>query len=771
MHDGPKRRRRLLSLGGGALALFLLALVPAWAGAAGPVVGDTWASRVEARSARLSAEIDPQGSPTSGYFEYASEADFLAKGFAGARKVNLNSIGSGSGFITVLFPTIAGLEPDTTYLYRLTATNGGGTTVAPPTPPYHLLRTQPLGGGQALLDDRGWEMVSPIDKNGGQVDQPGVIAGGGVLQAASQGSLITYSSSSSFAGGQGAPPASQYLATRTSSGWDTRNLTVPIFSGSYDNAEGGAPYRVFSGDLARGLLLNGKSCRGDVTSGCPVANPTLSGTGAPAGYQDYYLRDNGSGSFESLLDSGDIGGLGLDPADFELRFAGASPDLTHVVLVTCSKLSVAATDGCGGSGDNLYIWSPGGAPVLLNGALPGASLAAQSGAVSTNGDRVYFYRGGDLYLNDGGTIKQVDADAGGAGTFEIASADGSLAYFTVGAHIYRYSSSADAATDITHSGGVQGVLGAASDGSHLYYLNGSGLRLCTAADAAADCDAASTKVADDADAANYPPATGTARVTANGATLLFVATTPLSDSSGHTFDNTDLVTGDLDSQVYIYDAGGETLTCASCNPTNERPIGPSTIPGAIANGAGPFATVSYKPRVLSTNGKRVFFDSDDALVLTDTNSASGTGAGIGDAYQWEAQGEGSCSAAGGCQALVSSGRDAGGARFIDASASGDDAFFLTGAALVSIDPGSVDLYDSRVGGGFPDPPIPIPCEGDTCQVLPPEPTDPTLTTLLEGLGNPRVHYTRYKHHFKRPHREKHHKRHAHKRRGRPGGRR
>jgi hypothetical protein len=36
------------------------------------------------------------------------------------------------------------------------------------------------------------------------------------------------------------------------------------------------------------------------------------------------------------------------------------------------------------------------------------------------------------------------------------------------------------------------------------------------------------------------------------------------------------------------------------------------------------------------------------------------------------------------------------------------------------------------------------CEGDACQVLPPEPTDPTLTTLLSGRGNPRPRYRQYR---------------------------
>jgi hypothetical protein len=38
---------------------------------------------------------------------------------------------------------------------------------------------------------------------------------------------------------------------------------------------------------------------------------------------------------------------------------------------------------------------------------------------------------------------------------------------------------------------------------------------------------------------------------------------------------------------------------------------------------------------------------------------------------------------------------------------------------------------------------PIPCTGDSCQVLPPEPVDPTLTTLLPGPGNRAVRWRVY----------------------------
>jgi hypothetical protein len=587
-------------------------------------------------------------------------------------------------------------------------------------------------------------MVSPADKNGGQVAYPETLANGGLLQAAGSGGALTYSSATSFSGGEGAPPASQYFATRSAAGWSTENLTVPVFSGSYDTLEGGAPYRLFSADLARGLLLNGKRCRGEASGGCSVANPPLPGTDAPAGFQNYYLRTTAGPSFEALLGSSEVAMAAQGASDFHVRFAGASADLTHVVLASCSKLSAAAVDGCPGA-ENLYEWSSNAPLRVLNGATPGATLAAQAGAVSEGGGGVYFYAGGNLFLRDGdGSLKAVDADAGAGGTFELASADGGLAYFSKAGHLYRYNATADAVSDLTPSGGLAGVLGAAADGSYLYYLSGSGLRLCAAADTVTSCDAASTVVASAADASNYPPATGTARVSANGTAIAFISTTPLADLAGKVYDNTDLATGEPDSQVYLYNASADQLTCVSCNPTNGRPIGPSSIPGAIANGAGPTATISYKPRVLSADGRRLFFDSADALALADTNTALGGSTGIGDVYQWEAQGEGTCTRPAGCVDLLSSGRDPEGGRFADASADGTDAFFLTGESLVKADPGGVDLYDARVGGGFLDPAVPIPCLGDSCQELPPDPGDPTLTTLLAGPGNPAVRFQKHK---------------------------
>lgn len=71
----------------------------------------------------------------------------------------------------------------------------------------------------------------------------------------------------------------------------------------------------------------------------------------------------------------------------------------------------------------------------------------------------------------------------------------------------------------------------------------------------------------------------------------------------------------------------------------------------------------------------------------------------------------------------------------------------------------------------PEPLEPIPCFGDNCQVLPPEPRDPTLGTTVPGLGNPKVHYTHYGSKRKgRRHQRGHHKKKSGKRNTGKGGR-
>ncbi len=726
-----------------AVGLFLSATAQA---AGPPQIAAVWSSEVVASSARLRAEINPEGSHTTYHFNYiaqkAYEANLAAghEGFAGAAKAPAGSdpsIGEGSAKLAV-FQSVGNLSPETAYRYRVQATNGAGTETKGP----YALTTQGLGTGQLLADSRGWEMVSPVEKNGGQVEAAGEIDGGGVLEAAAQGGAITYSSPASFGqGAQGAPAASQYISRRAPSGWLTESITTPMLSGSYGEHPSGVPYQLFSSDLARGIVLNGEHCRRQEPSSCPIANPPLPGSGAPAGYQDYYLRNDETGAFAALMTQANSPSLSLSSSQFDLALAGASSELAHVVLSTCAKLTadaseVAGTEGCDPSEPNLYEWSGGG--LALVNVSPGAKLAAQGGAVSSDGQRVYFTDAGKLWLREGsGAPHEVAA----AAAFQTATPSGAFAFYTkeVSAgdvHLYRYSA-AGASTDLTPSGGVAGVLGASEDGSRVYYQDAAALKEWHAGSTTTVASGAGA-----AQASDWPPTTATARVSADGETLLFLSTERLTG-----YDNTPAepaacgreVGGVFQTEpcpeVFLWRTTGGGLSCLSCNPTNERPTGPSTIPGAYANGTegalgpGQIVTDSYRPRALSASGRRAFFDSRDALVLSDTDKAP-------DVYEWEAQGEGTCAKPGGCLSLISSGRLAGGAAFVDASASGSDAFFITEGSLAPADPGSADLYDAREGGGFPVPPSEIPCQGDACQTLPPEPEDPEPGTLRENPGNP-----------------------------------
>lgn len=720
------------------LGLLMLAAVigAAEVEAAGPPqIPAAWATEASSASVRLNAEINPAGSATTYHFDYLTLAAFEANvkaskdGFSGAFKVPAGAdpgIGAGS---TTLFPSqsFSGLQFETSYRYRVVAENDAGPTVGPE----HTFFTQGLGGPLKLLDNRGWEMVSPVEKNGGDVQGFGLSLGTSLLQAAPDGQTISFGSATSFGvGAGGAPAVSRYLSRRQPGSWSVENVSVPQLSGGYGERPNADPYRLFSTDLATALLSNGQRCRGEAGA-CPVANPPLAGSGAPAGYRNYYLRQ-GSG-FRALLGEADVDDLSAE--DFELQFVGSSPDLRHVVLSSCSILTddaneLAEEGGCNPAAPNLYEWSEGQLWLvnLLPGETqgsPGAFLAAPSGAVSSDGSRVYWTTAaGNLYLREGGNTVQVDGapEVGGGGSFQTASANGAVAFFTKAGHLYRYDVAGAVTTDLTPGGGVEGVLGASADGSHIYYLTASGVFLRNGT--------ATVPVAAAADSTDYPPATGNARVSPDGAHLAF-----LSKASLTGYDNVGQASRLPESEAFLFDATAGplgTLACLSCNPTLGRPLGPSTIPGAVGGGEGPDVVPAYRPRALSADGRRAFFDSDDSLVLQDTDKAP-------DVYEWEAQGVGSCDRAGGCVNLVSSGRQ--GATFADASANGSDAFFLTGGSLVPSDPlNTIDLYDAREGGGFPLAPKPIPCEGDACQPLPSPPEDPAIGTTVPGQGNPPVHY-------------------------------
>jgi hypothetical protein len=744
----------------------LVAAICLWqapvATAEAPSITSVSVEGVTATSADLHGGVNPHGVETRFRFEYLTEAAYLANppsdAFAGAiwsPATGSLLVGSGMTPVPVRSQHLAGLNPETTYRYRLRAENSNDEVVFSTARPFS---TEAPTNVFELLDGRGWEMVSPLDKAGGAVQPPGQISGGGVFQAAAAGGALTYSSADSFgAGAQGAPAGSQYLATRGAGGWRSSNITTPLLSGSYGDEPDGVPYQLFSSDLSTALLSNGERCRGDAAGGCPVANPPLPGSGAPAGFRDYYLRTP-SGAFVSLLTAADLTHTNLGPEQFELRLVGATPDLSHVVLSTCAALTadaveVPAPGGCDQADQNLYEWSGGplslvnGLPGEVIGSLTSAKIAASSGAISADGSRVYFTWEGEIYLDEGGTTKTVLGTSGG--TFEASSSDGSIAYILDSGELDRYSASTGTLTQLTTGGGVEGVLGTSADGSTVYYALSGKVFLWSGSTVA--------EVASSAASSNWPAATGTARVSPDGSHLVFLSAAELTG-----FPSEGL------AEVFLYgpNPGGPMLTCVSCDPTGEKPTGSSSVPGAIENGSGAQALDAYKPRVMSTAGDRVFFDSTDDLVSHDANGAS-------DVYEWEADGNGTCVRPGGCVQLISSGKGSAPSYFLDADADGDEAFFLTSESLYPLDPGSYDVYDARVGGGFGVPEQPIPCIADACQILPPAPEDPTPGTLVANPGNPRLKIAGERNGAKKKgerHKKKNHHKHRRHRRKLHGGR-
>ena len=216
--------------------------------------------------------------------------------------------------------------------------------------------------------------------------------------------------------------------------------------------------------------------------------------------------------------------------------------------------------------------------------------------------------------------------------------------------------------------------------------------------------------------------------------------------------------GPLCTQAFLYDAEADTLSCASCNPTGERPLGPAALP--------PWSNVYEGPRYLSDDGQRLFFESFDALASADEN-------GLRDVYEFERPGTGSCTTnsgtfdpvSGGCHFLVSSGKSGAQSYLLDASSNGRDAFFSTRSKLVGWDPNeNYDVYDYREGGGFPEPAEPQVCLGEACKA--PSPAVPTTASPASpyffGPGNATAKKPKPRHKKNNKHRKAKKKPHAHK---------
>jgi DNA-binding beta-propeller fold protein YncE len=771
-----------------------------------PEIVGQFASSVDRTSAVLRAEINPHFWTDTRYYLQYGTGECSEEGCTETKPVPPGALLTAKvtdDLVKSAGIAIEGLKPGTTYHYRFVAESSGGGPVrgvggevgldgeesafitypvsapAKTDCPNQAFR---IGFSAPLADCRAYEMVSPVDKNNGDIkallDIPSYRTS--LSQSALDGERFTYSSYRGFGDLQAAPYANQYLASREDGvGWSSESLDPAQITGFESNSFENH-HKAFSADLCTSwMMVNAE----------PVLAP-----GATQGFNNLYRRENcGKEGYEALI--------GVEPSfrGFYPVLQGTSADGKEAILMAKDKLTEDAASGtwqtyyASEGGLHLVCVLPDGAPnggncsggtTLQSSELPELERwTSQSHAISLDGSKVYWTDlGGKVFLASAGKVylrlnpgEEQSALIGGECTeaekactlkvsetktsqpshFFGASADGAKALFEVAAgaltgDLYKFDS--ETASSVKLAGDVLGVAAMSENLSRVYFVSEEVLPETSGATAGKPnlyLDEEGTKtfiatisktdtVKDDSSNAAPEPIWHAARTTADGRVLAFFSTESLTG-----YDNTDLVSGRADAEVYLYEAGSAGPVCASCNPSGGRPSGRAVgrEPGVPTAASLPLPeNALYSPRVLSADGGRLFFNSFDALLPRDTN-------GKGDVYEWQAaSGQKQCDEKGaelyvpssdGCISLISSGQSPQDSALLDIGANGNDVFFTTNASLLPQDPGLIDVYDARAGGGLPAPPEPPgPCQGEACQLAPPPPNDPTpASASFKGAGN------------------------------------
>jgi sugar lactone lactonase YvrE len=162
--------------------------------------------------------------------------------------------------------------------------------------------------------------------------------------------------------------------------------------------------------------------------------------------------------------------------------------------------------------------------------------------------------------------------------------------------------------------------------------------------------------------------------------------------------------------LYRFDSQGGGVDCVSCPVSEINATADTTLP---PYGQG-----------LDDQG-RVFFSTDEQLVLRDTNN-------VGDVYEWKENGSEPARQ----QQLISAGSSPVPSSLLGISQDGVDAFFFTRDVLTEEDRngGAIKLYTARENGGFPYLPPPVPCQAaDECRGAgTPQPGAPNINTFTGG---------------------------------------
>jgi hypothetical protein len=741
----------------------------------GPTIQGETVSGVTSSGALISGEINPRGKATDFLVEVVTEAQFQETDFDDATAVPATPREAGNGTVFVkVNQQLSGLESQTTYRFRLVATNAdatlegtGGkfTTFAPPS--------------TELPNGRKYEMVSPPQKTGEVIPPEPVGALGGScsdclpgqnkqimpMQATADGEAVLYEGQPFF-GGLAAGP-NEYVSERSPEDWgDAESLSTPTTTGSFE---------AFSSDLSRSVLYQ-------VDPPLSPEAPTRGGEPFP----NFYLR-SADGQLQPLITVEPPQREPGIPSQFDnrlrIRYAGANagatltPEFSHLIFEANDTLTeavpgiapaapeVGAGDECTFVDCNLYDWSEG--QLRLVNVLPKNTSAATDAvlgsgrlltdspqyeapnvdhAISDDGSRIFWSEegNGEVYVRVDSTKTlnipgpgscKGSVPANNRACFLTASADGSKILLSNG-QIYELQESPEAYVqngDLTEGkGGFEGILGASEDLARVYFID--------TADLTGSEENANEEEAEGGELNLYAWDDGS--ITFIG--VLFNTDNQLGVSARYgawkaakpnrtaqvspdgrylafmsqarltEYDNTVGNGGQCNiacREVYVYATDSKTLRCASCNPSGQRPIGRSNL-SLLRPGVPPGSGYPPfpQPSNLSSVGEGRLFFESQDIL-----SPQDTNGTIQDVYQWEPQGVGTCEQAQGCVSLISSGHSANDSMFLDSTPNGDDAFFITRERLLPRDEDEqLDLYDARVGGGFAES-LPEICNPEACK--------------------------------------------------------
>ncbi len=731
-----------------------------------PAVTEASVGNVGSAGASVSLRIDPFGLSTTYEVQYGPTTGY------GSSTGPVSVGDADSSFVSGV--ELSHLTPDSEYHYRIVASSEAGSEQTTDATFMTTAAASPVQTG--LPDGRVYEMVTPPENDDADVYVPLVLTDeftnegqSGIptqllFQASEDGNAVTYVAdpTSGGDGNSGFGEGNEYLARRSATGgWSQVNLQPPGLRSPY--------YQAFSNDLSVGVLQSGA---GESVSGSRnELDERLSTEARAENYKVLYRHRIGEAGYEPFFSksvplhrtASEFGSNGFHTTSSAskgvLAYVGGSTDMSHLFFEANDALTENAVDGGAGE-DNLYE-SVDGKLSLVNvlpggGAEPNARFGGPgeygpnlrgeydpdlSHVISTNGSRA-FWAGlgtGDVYMTENaGSAQertvQVDKAVGGGGTFWTATGDGSKVFFTKG-DLYEYDINTGATIDLTPGVEVQGVIGASEDGEYVYYVDSeyklnvwhAGSSKLIATLSSQDNEEALGEALDRKGGGKFGDwqvsmDKRTAEVTSDGHSIVFMAFESLTG-----YDNE--AAGHRLGEVYIYDAEGNRLTCASCNPSGEAPQTNIMADFSFGGFLPPSWNVTFTPQWMSSDGSRVFFDSSEPLVPQDTN-------GTVDVYEWERDDSGTCHETAGCVYLLSGGVNASTSSLVAESSSGNDVFMVSRAQLVAgIENEAFNLYDVSVNGSRPvSPPA---CSGTGCQGIPAAPpvfaVPPSVT--FSGVGN------------------------------------